>query len=177
MPTANVAECTNAERKRWMGILARADINALEGAYDALPTAPQYTTLRKPETGLVMVEARANGTGRRFNAGEMTVTRCSVRLPDGIVGHAYIAGRSRREIRPASTRLLCLMIHPLLMLLRFRSTRTRRGRSTSSPKARRTSIPTFLPVLPVEANAPVGRSRSVPRPRSTLTFMGIRSTD
>ena len=102
MPTANVAECTNAERKRWMGILARADINALEGAYDALPTALQYTTLRKPETGLVMVEARANGTGRRFNAGEMTVTRCSVRLPDGIVGHAYIAGRSRRHAELAA---------------------------------------------------------------------------
>ncbi len=102
MPTANVAESANAERKRWMGILARADINALEGAYDALPTAPRYTTLRKPETGLVMVEARANGTGRRFNAGEMTVTRCSVRLPDGMVGHADLAGRSRRHAELAA---------------------------------------------------------------------------
>lgn len=102
MLTANVAKSANAERKRWMGILARADIDALEGAYDALSTAPQYTTLRKPETGLVMVEARANGTGQRFNAGEMTVTRCSVRLPDGIVGHAYIAGRSRRHAELAA---------------------------------------------------------------------------
>lgn len=102
MPHANTAEDPNAERKHWMGILARADIDALEDAYDSLPAAPQYTTLRKPETGLVMVEARANGTGRRFNAGEMTVTRCSVRLPNGTVGHAYISGRNRRHAELAA---------------------------------------------------------------------------
>lgn len=95
-------EDPNAGRKRWMGILARADIDALEDAFDALTDAPQYTMLRKPETGLVMVQARANGTGQRFNAGEMTVTRCSVRLSAGTVGHAYIAGRNRRHAELAA---------------------------------------------------------------------------
>lgn len=102
MSTESNAEIANADRKRWMGILARADIDLLEDVYDALPDAPHYAILRKPETGLVMVEARANGTGRRFNAGEMTVTRCSVRLSDGIVGHAYIAGRRRRHAELAA---------------------------------------------------------------------------
>ncbi len=40
-----------------------------------------------------MVRGRAGGTGAPFNLGEMTVTRCSVTLDDGRVGHAYVPGR------------------------------------------------------------------------------------
>lgn len=92
----------NAARKAWMGILARADTAALEAAYEDLSPVPRHTTLRTPETGLVMVQARANGTGQKFNAGEMTVTRCSIRLSGGTVGHAYVAGRSRRHAELAA---------------------------------------------------------------------------
>ena len=92
----------NAVRKAWMGVLARAELDALEEAYEALSPAPRHAVLRRPETGLVMVQARANGTGQKFNAGEMTVTRCSVRLPTGTVGHAYVAGRSRRHAELAT---------------------------------------------------------------------------
>lgn len=92
----------NAARKDWMGVLARAELDALETAYEGLASAPRHAMLRMPETGLVMVQARANGTGQKFNAGEMTVTRCSVRLPAGTVGHAYIAGRSRRHAELAA---------------------------------------------------------------------------
>lgn len=84
------------ERKRWMGILARAPREALESAWAELDGQPGYEWLREPEIGLVMVRGRAGGTGQPFNLGEMTVTRCSVRLADGMVGHAYIAGRDRR---------------------------------------------------------------------------------
>ena len=92
----------NAPRKRWMSILARADSEALENALDGLDRKPRHSLLRAPETGLVMVQGRANGSGQRFNAGEMTVTRCSVRLPDGAVGHAYVAGRDRRHAELAA---------------------------------------------------------------------------
>ena len=92
----------NAVRKVWMGVLARAELDALEDAYAALSPVPRHAVLRRPETGLVMVQARANGTGQKFNAGEMTVTRCSVRLPAGTVGHAYVAGRSRRHAELAA---------------------------------------------------------------------------
>lgn len=85
-----------------MGVLARAELEALESAYAALSPMPHHAMLRGPETGLVMVQARANGTGQKFNAGEMTVTRCSVRLPAGTVGHAYVAGRSRRHAELAA---------------------------------------------------------------------------
>jgi alpha-D-ribose 1-methylphosphonate 5-triphosphate synthase subunit PhnG len=42
-----------------------------------------------------MVRGRVGGTGQPFNLGEMTVTRCSVRLEDGAVGHAHVQGRDK----------------------------------------------------------------------------------
>lgn len=89
-------------RKRWMGVLARTALDTLEDRYAALSPLPKHAILRKPETGLVMVQGRANGTGQKFNAGEMTVTRCSVRMPSGTIGHAYVAGRSRRHAELAA---------------------------------------------------------------------------
>lgn len=42
-----------------------------------------------------MVQGRFGGAGAAFNLGEMTVTRCSVRLADGAVGHAWVQGRDK----------------------------------------------------------------------------------
>jgi alpha-D-ribose 1-methylphosphonate 5-triphosphate synthase subunit PhnG len=42
-----------------------------------------------------MVRGRTGATGAPFNLGEMTVTRCAVRLPTGEEGHAYVQGRDR----------------------------------------------------------------------------------
>lgn len=82
-----------AARQRWMGLLARAEDGALTDVWQAADQDSGYERLRGPETGLVMVRGRAGGSGSPFNLGEMTVTRCSVRLADGTVGHAYVAGR------------------------------------------------------------------------------------
>ena len=41
-----------------------------------------------------MVRGRVGGTGQPFNLGEMTVTRCSVRVGDS-VGHAHVQGRDK----------------------------------------------------------------------------------
>ena len=49
-----------------------------------------------------MVRARAGGTGTLFNAGEMTVTRCSVRNQSGTTGHGYVAGRNRKHAELAA---------------------------------------------------------------------------
>lgn len=92
----------NAPRRRWMGVLARTKLAALEAAFDALGEAPAYQLLRRPEVGLAMVRARAGGTGQRFNLGEMTMTRCSLRLASGTVGHGFIAGRDRRKAELAA---------------------------------------------------------------------------
>jgi len=86
-----------AERKRWMGVLARCDGTALAAHLDALGPLPEFSYLRPPEPGSVMVRARAGGSGKPFHLGEMTVTRCAVRLGDGAVGHAYVQGRDTRH--------------------------------------------------------------------------------
>jgi alpha-D-ribose 1-methylphosphonate 5-triphosphate synthase subunit PhnG len=44
-----------------------------------------------------MLRGRMGGTGARFNLGEMTVTRCAVRLADGTIGHGYVQGRDREK--------------------------------------------------------------------------------
>ena len=49
-----------------------------------------------------MVRGRAGGTGAPFNLGEMTVTRCTVQLDNGTVGHGYVQGRSHDKARAAA---------------------------------------------------------------------------
>ena len=84
-------------RQRWMGILARADLDQLETAWSEMKPAPNYIFLRQPEIGLTMVQARAGNTGQRFNLGEITVTRCAVQLENGQHGFGYVAGRNPRH--------------------------------------------------------------------------------
>ena len=91
-----------AERRRWMGILARASAVEIERHLADIPAPPPHRRLRGPETGLIMVRGRAGGDGAAFNLGEMTVTRCAVRLEDGRVGHAYVAGRDARQAELAA---------------------------------------------------------------------------
>ncbi|MGG5808220.1 phosphonate C-P lyase system protein PhnG [Falsiroseomonas sp. CW058] len=90
------------DRRRWMGILARATGAEIAARLAALPAPPPHARLRGPETGLVMVRGRAGGDGAPFNLGEMTVTRCTVRLAEGPVGHAYVAGRDARQAELAA---------------------------------------------------------------------------
>jgi alpha-D-ribose 1-methylphosphonate 5-triphosphate synthase subunit PhnG len=90
-----------AERRRWLSVLGRAALEPLE-AWVARGGAPAFTWLRQPETGLVMVRARVGGTGAKFNLGEMTVTRCALRLAEGAVGVGYVRGRSARHAELAA---------------------------------------------------------------------------
>ena len=83
-------------RQQWLAILARAPLDFLELHLGALAQG-QHAWLRPVETGLLMVRARAGGTGQRFNVGEATVTRCVIR-PDAAltgchqVGLGYVLG-------------------------------------------------------------------------------------
>jgi alpha-D-ribose 1-methylphosphonate 5-triphosphate synthase subunit PhnG len=86
-----------AARRRRLSILAKADFADLEAAFDGLPAKPTWSIIRRPETGMVMSRARAGGTGARFNLGEVAVTRCTVRLDEGVTGHGYVMGRDRRH--------------------------------------------------------------------------------
>jgi alpha-D-ribose 1-methylphosphonate 5-triphosphate synthase subunit PhnG len=87
-----------------MALLSRAPLPLLEqGLADQAQAPLQW--LRKPETGLYMVQGRVGGTGERFNLGEITVTRCALRLGDAgnaAVGVAYVLGRDHRQARLAA---------------------------------------------------------------------------
>jgi alpha-D-ribose 1-methylphosphonate 5-triphosphate synthase subunit PhnG len=96
------------QRRQWMAVLARASAGQIAARLEAAPELPAHTRLRGPETGLVMVRGRAGGDGAPFNLGEMTVTRCSVALADGTLGHAYVAGRDARQAELAALLDACL---------------------------------------------------------------------
>ncbi|PYE87893.1 alpha-D-ribose 1-methylphosphonate 5-triphosphate synthase subunit PhnG [Phyllobacterium leguminum] len=82
-----------------MSILARCETRRLQGLWAKLGLDPAYKLLRGPECGLVMLRGRTGGTGEAFNIGEATVTRASVKLDDGSVGHAMALGRDHLKAR------------------------------------------------------------------------------
>ncbi len=90
-------------RKQWMAVLAKADWEQLDTLWQQNKIKPEYELVRGPETGLVMAQGRMGGSGAPFNVGEITVTRCTVRLSDGeIVGHSYVMGRNRKHAETAA---------------------------------------------------------------------------
>ena len=89
-------------RQSWMATLAKAPEGFLQDVWNAAGFAQSFTWLRAPEVGAVMVRGAMGGTGAAFNLGEMTVTRCSLQLENGAVGHAYIAGRDRQKAEIAA---------------------------------------------------------------------------
>ncbi|KEC72105.1 UNVERIFIED_ORG: alpha-D-ribose 1-methylphosphonate 5-triphosphate synthase subunit PhnG [Rhizobium esperanzae] len=98
----NAASQTASGRKRAADLLARAERSELSAAWNALPQKPAAHAVRGPETGLVMVRGRIGGGGAPFNLGEVTVTRATVRLNSGSVGHAQALGTDREKARLAA---------------------------------------------------------------------------
>jgi alpha-D-ribose 1-methylphosphonate 5-triphosphate synthase subunit PhnG len=95
------ADGFGGQRQRWMAVLARANAAAIATRLGDLPMPP-HTRLRGPEIGLIMVRGRQGGDGDAFNLGEMTVARCTVRLADGRIGHATVAGRDTAQAELAA---------------------------------------------------------------------------
>ena len=87
-----MTDATPLVRKAWMATLAKALPTRLAALF---PDLPPHHVLRQPEIGAVIVRGRVDGTGAAFNLGEMTVTRASVRLETGQVGHAWVQGRDK----------------------------------------------------------------------------------
>lgn len=100
MHTGNEIESgAQAGRKRIVDLLARASLAELTDTLSGIDPAPDFTALRGPETGLVMVKGRIGGGGAFFNLGEATVSRASVRLADGRIGHGYRLGTDRKAVQ------------------------------------------------------------------------------
>ena len=104
------AEATDdgiAARQRWMRTLAAADPDTLAAAWRGWEPKPAVQAIRGPEAGLVMVRARIGGGGERFNLGEATVTRATVRLHGeplaaDAVGTCYVLGTDLEHARVAA---------------------------------------------------------------------------
>lgn len=106
-PTGNGNPSGGQEQRRaWMSLLASAEPSDLESYTDRLPSGLRYSFLRRPETGLLMMQARAGNTGTRFNLGEVVATRCVISLQspegDSVEGFAVILGRSGRHAELAA---------------------------------------------------------------------------
>ena len=92
----------NNDRKSWMSVLAKSRANDVDRLWAAIQDQPSFKMLRAPEIGAVMVRGRMGATGDAFNLGEMTITRCSVELATGEIGHGYVQGRDRRHSERAA---------------------------------------------------------------------------
>lgn len=93
------------DRQQRLSDLARADgpmLKQLWADFAEVNEVPDHVVLRGPEVGTVMVRGRAGAIGAPFNLGEMTVTRMSVRLPGGDVGHGHVQGRDRDAAKIAA---------------------------------------------------------------------------
>lgn len=89
-------------RRCWLAVLAKAAVEDLEHHWRELGLEPEFRRLRTPETGLVMLRGRVSGAGAPFDVGEMTVTRCSIVLQDGTIGHGYVGGSDARHAEIAA---------------------------------------------------------------------------
>ncbi|AXC48675.1 phosphonate C-P lyase system protein PhnG [Paracoccus suum] len=122
------SSCTPpASRGARAGLAARAPAARLAAL---MPQLPDHEILRAPEIGTAMVRGRMGGTGDAFNLGEVTVTRASVRLADGAVGHGYVQGRDRgHALRAAILDALGTGAEPILAALAAEEEQRRAARA------------------------------------------------
>lgn len=101
-PEPSMPAPDSAARVRRMNLLARATRDELQHALAGLPDAGTAMPVRGPETGLIMLRGRIGGGGNAFNLGEATVTRATVRLSCGTIGHGQRLGTDRDATRLAA---------------------------------------------------------------------------
>ena len=85
-------QAATLSRQGWMRLLALAPEQDLCCFMRPFAERLDYSFLRKPESGLLMVEGKTGST--RFNLGEMLITRCAVALnsQQTLHGYAWISG-------------------------------------------------------------------------------------
>lgn len=90
---------TEVPRQEALGVLANAEMKDLASAWNTWQKRPDVQTIRGPETGLIMLRGRTGGGGAPFNLGEATVSRASVRIDSGEIGHGYCLGRDAEKAK------------------------------------------------------------------------------
>jgi alpha-D-ribose 1-methylphosphonate 5-triphosphate synthase subunit PhnG len=90
------------QRRAWLATLAQAPRGPLIALAQRATEGSRFEPMREPETGLVMLRARIDGSGNRFNVGEATLVRCVLRLridDTATVGVGYCLGRDGERAR------------------------------------------------------------------------------
>ena len=77
--------------------MATSNKNDLLNLWEQKKINIRYEWLRTPEIGSIMAQGRMGVTGDKFNIGEVTITRCSLKLNCGTIGHSYVQGRSKKK--------------------------------------------------------------------------------
>ncbi len=88
-------EPEDLSRKQRMHTLACAAGREIAALWSGTGLDPAFENLRGPESGLATVRGRISGDGAPFNVGDVTVTRATIRLADGPIGHGWRLGRDR----------------------------------------------------------------------------------
>ena len=91
----------DAPRQEWISLLGTADPAWLEARKQALKLDLAPAFMVRPETGMIMMQARQDGAGHRFNLGEVTVSRCILKLAD-VMGYAMVMGSDLRHAELAA---------------------------------------------------------------------------
>lgn len=102
MPRPGREESVRNARRAAMAVTAGASVDDLARLIAEAGLSADAEVVRGPEAGLVTVRGRIGGGGAPFNVGEATVTRATVRLASGEVGHAYALGRDGEKVRLAA---------------------------------------------------------------------------
>ncbi len=98
--TSPSADTAAFSRKHALDVLAAAPVSLLAEHYSRLATEmPAASAVRGPKIGTVMVRGKIGGGGAAYNLGEASVTRATVKLETGEVGHSIILGRDQGKAR------------------------------------------------------------------------------
>jgi alpha-D-ribose 1-methylphosphonate 5-triphosphate synthase subunit PhnG len=142
-----MTDAASIARKTWMATVAKSPPARLAALF---PDLPPHRVLRQPEIGAVMVRGRVGATGAAFNLGEMTVTRASVRLETGEVGHAWVQGRDKGHALRAAALDALLQTGAVddltIRVLQPLSAETASARATRAAKAAGTKVDFFTMV-------------------------------
>lgn len=82
------------QRQQLLTTLAKSSLSDIKRFWQQSPDEYDYETIREPHTGMVMAVARAESRGEPFNLGEVSVSRCALRLSSGEMGVGYVMGRN-----------------------------------------------------------------------------------
>jgi len=98
----NKQDFDNKQRQEWIALLAKADPFLLKKAEKQLGKGIEYAYITKPETGMIMVRARADNKKSGFCLGEISVTKCILKIEKKIMGYAMVMGSDHDHAKNAA---------------------------------------------------------------------------